>query len=412
MRKERASLLEALRQIGPARPWGAPASALTRVEAAARALGSVADGAERSSVSLRRTADLVRWQSREVRSELSSLRRSSVRELLERVVRATEGFAARDNRLVRVVLDSDEAPVDRDVADRLFDPLLQLAKNALVHGIENTTDRAVRGKPPVGTISVRAERVGDWLRLSIADDGRGIDVEALRSMALGRGALRQDAAQAASDDELLSLLFLPGLTTQSRADVLAGRGIGLDLAQSVAHRLGGSLRLSTRAGSGFTATLEVPIERSVVDVVWLDSAGESFALPLRFSGRVRRAEGSVVSLAQCLSMVEDSAPRLTIELVVQGDVRAQVGIDAVGSVEEVASAAVATAALGVGALWCRGAVPRRGAPLRPRRPGRGSAGVAGRSLAVSAPDRQYSACGGTAAGQRLSAHARRLDGPR
>jgi chemotaxis protein histidine kinase CheA len=298
-------------------------------------LGTVADAAERSSVSLRRTADTVQWRSREMRSELSSLRRSSVRELLERVVRATEGFAARESRLVRIVLDSDEAPVDRDVADRLFDPLLQLAKNALVHGIESTTDRAVRGKPSVGTITVSAERVGDWLRLSIADDGRGIDVDALRAIALRRGALRQDAARAASDDELLSLLFLPGLTTQSRADVLAGRGIGLDLAQSVAHRLGGSLRLNTRVGSGVTATLEVPIERSVVDVVWLQSAGESFALPLRFSGQVQRAEASVVSLARCLSLAEAQAPRLAIELVVQGDVRAQVGIDAVGSVEEV-----------------------------------------------------------------------------
>ena len=335
LRGERASLLEALRQIGPARPWGAPATALSRIEQAAHVLGDVADRAERSGTGLRRTADAVQWRAREMRTSLSSLQRSAVRELLERVARAAEGFATRESRLVRVVIDCEETPVDRVVAERLFDPLLQLAKNALAHGIESTADRATRGKPTVGTISLRAERVGDWLRISVADDGRGIDIDALKTLALERGALNPATLPSATDDELLSLLFLPGLTTQSRADVLAGRGIGLDLAESVAHRLGGSLRLSTRAGSGVTATLEVPIERSVVDVVWVDAAGRSFALPLRFSGRVLRVRQPVVSLAACLGLPPNAASPLGVELVLQGDERTVVGVDAVGAVEEV-----------------------------------------------------------------------------
>lgn len=364
LREERASLLEALRQIGPPRPWGAPASALSRIERSARVLGELAEGGERARRVLEAGSDALRRRVREMHTQLAALRRASVRELLERVARATERVASSEARLVRVHVDAPDLGIDRDVAERLFDPLLQLAKNAVAHGIEDAAERGRRGKPPVGTVTLRAAAIGDWLRLDVDDDGRGIDIDAVRRLAVERELLSPAAADAAHDDDLLALLFSPGLTTQPGADVLAGRGIGLDLSQHLVARLGGTMRVATRAGSGVTATIDIPGERAVIDVVWVSAANTWFALPLRFSGAVSRlnAASTVRHLATYVGLDSPGAPPLAIDLVVHGTSHVAVGVDRIGKVEEAALRPLPALLAGTGP-W-GGAILFRGGALR------------------------------------------------
>ena len=267
LRTYRASLLEALRQIGPPRPWGAPAAAIVRIERVARSLANIADGAERSRGVLRYNADAIGRRYGELREELSQLRRTTVLELLNRVARAAERTVAREARLVRVEIAAEDAPLDRGIAERLFDPLLQLVRNAVAHGIEPPPERAERGKPPVGTITLGAEPAADWLRITVQDDGRGVDFGAVRKLAIERQLLPRDVAQSASDAELLGLLAEPGLSLAPSASMLAGRGIGLDVARGTIQSLGGSLRFRSRPGSGVTASIEVPRDRAMVDIV-------------------------------------------------------------------------------------------------------------------------------------------------
>ncbi len=364
LREQRASLVEALRQIGPPRPWGAPASALSRVERSTRVLGELASGGERARRVLDDGSEELRRRVREMHNQLAALRRASVRDLLERVARATERFAAHNERLVRVQVEAPELGMDRDVAERLFDPLLQLAKNAVVHGIEGASERAERGKPPIGTVTLKATAIGDWVRLDVEDDGRGIDVDAVRQLAVERHAMTPEAARSAPEDALLALLFTPGLTTQPSADVLAGRGIGLDLSQQFVARLGGTLRVSTRHGSGVTATIDIPGERAVVDVVWLSTADTWFALPLRFSGEVTQSapDSGVRSLASYVGLESRGTPSLAIELVVHGASRVAVGVDRIGKVEEAALRPLPALLAGTGP-W-GGAILFRGGALR------------------------------------------------
>jgi len=336
MRDMRESLLSALRQIGPARPWGAPASALQRVETTARSLGVSAGNAERGAQLFRRNAELVRARSREMRTDLSSLRRTSVGWLFARVANAAERLAAGQGRLVEVKLVGSEIPIDRRVAERLLDPVLQLARNAVAHGIAAPDERVQAGKPAAGTLLLEAQRIGDWLRIIVEDDGRGVDVEKIRELAFPAGASAARASEGAQDDELLSLLFVPGLTTQPGADLLAGRGVGLDLARDALRRLGGAIRLGNRAGGGLTATLEVPSERGVLDVVWVTAAEQEFALPVSFTGQLQRlpVDGPAASLASCLGLRTDRAPALALELSIHGVQRISIGIENVGKVEE------------------------------------------------------------------------------
>jgi two-component system chemotaxis sensor kinase CheA len=338
LRDARASLIDALRAIGPPRPWGAPAAALARIEATTRVLGAAAEHASFGAAACRRTADALHARSKEMRGEMAALRRTTLGWLFARVAYGIERLAQREGRLIRVDVAHAELPLDRGLAERLLDPLMQLARNAVAHGMKPPELRASDGKDPVGTITLAAERLGDWLRIVIEDDGQGVDIALIRRLAAERGALSPEAAESASEDELFALLFLPGLTTRADPDVLAGRGVGLELARDSVRRLGGAIRLSARPGGGLRATIEVPSERGLVEVVWLGSGGLELALPVSFTGRLARAADArpMVDLTRCLGVASRIPPKLAVELVIAGVQPIAIGVETMGRVEEAA----------------------------------------------------------------------------
>ena len=233
-------------------------------------------------------------------------------------------------------MNAADVPVDREIAERLVDPLMQLARNALAHGIEREDERIARGKNPTGTLSLSGERVGDTLRIVCEDDGRGVDVDAVRRLGIERGLVSAEAAHAAGDDDILALLFAPGITTKDEADLLAGRGVGLDLALTMVRRMGGAIRLSRREGRGLTATLDVPSDRWMTDVLWVGAGPWELAIPVAFTGRLSQVDRSrpPVHLARCLGEHVDAAAALSLEIALGGVSAVSVGIDSVGEVEE------------------------------------------------------------------------------
>jgi chemotaxis protein histidine kinase CheA len=336
MRDLRAGLYDALRLLGPARPWGPPAAALTRIDRIARSIGLAAEDLERESATCKRGADSLRVATQEIRREIASVRRTKLSNVLARVASSITRLAAREGRAVRVRVVSAEVPVDREIAERLVDPLMQLARNALAHGIESPDERRARDKEAIGTIVLSGERSGDYLRIGCEDDGRGVDVDGVRRQAVAHGALSEEAASAASDDELLALLFAPGLTTRPQADLLAGRGLGLELALGLVRRMGGTIRLASQPGSGLRATIEIPSERWISEVLWLTAGGFDLALPVAFAGKIARYdhERPAVHLARCLSVPEFGSAKLTIELTVGEMPTVSVGVERVGMLEE------------------------------------------------------------------------------
>jgi chemotaxis protein histidine kinase CheA len=333
-----ASLSEASRQIAAPQPNPQAAGALARIEVATQKLRTNAANAERGADLFRRNAEFLHARTGEMRSELSSLRRTSLRWLFERVARAITRDADSEGKRIEVEVIGPDVPIDRRLAERLLDTVLQLARNAVVHGIEAPEQRAFLGKSELGKVTLSAEQIGEWLRITVADDGRGADVRRIRELAVAAGALAEEAANRAQEDDLLALLFLPGLTTHGRPDLLAGRGLGLDLVQDTIRRLGGTIRLRSHAGGGLTATFEVPNDHTVVEVLWLEELGQRFALPVSFTGRVDRVHPDrppPVRLARCLGQRSSRAAALSLELTVYGIAPIHIGLDAVGDIEQV-----------------------------------------------------------------------------
>jgi two-component system chemotaxis sensor kinase CheA len=338
LRGAQAALHEALRVLEPTRLTDNTGLALSRIENATATLRANATNAERGAAAFRRSAEVVERRSREMRGALLELRRTSVGSLFARLSRAVTRFADEEGKRVRVTQIGGELPIDRRVAERLHDALIQLAKNAVTHGIEAPEERRAQGKLEIGEITLRATRLGEWLRIVVEDDGHGVDTQRLRQLAVERGIMTREQAERSLEGELLLILFLPGLTTSTRADLLRGRGLGLDLAEDAVRRLGGTLHLRLGENGGLVATLEVPSDQSVVDVLWLREAGDDYALPVDFTGRVERAQGgfSGVRLATCLGRNTREQAPVSVELRVEGALPVAIGVEQVVAVESVA----------------------------------------------------------------------------
>jgi two-component system chemotaxis sensor kinase CheA len=339
VRRTRGSLGEALRLIGPPRPWGAPALALRRIEEAASQLAWAADDLDASGAELEQGEQHLRQAALVAKRELSAMRQTTLEEVARRVVRTVQTEAARLGRRVAVRASGLDASVDRSLVEALIESCVHLARNAVAHGIEAPEERRRLGKPDVGTVTLTAKRARGRLSFVVADDGAGVDPERVRAAALASGVLDAGSAELLDEEALLGLLFLPGLSTAaSRSDVLAGRGLGLDIAQSVARRLGGVVRVSSRRGEGFAARIDVPLESGLVRVLWTTAAGAPYALPGGAARRVSLASDDerAPHLASILTQGPAAIARYVVELDAEEEPdRVRVGVDHVGRAEEV-----------------------------------------------------------------------------
>jgi two-component system, chemotaxis family, sensor kinase CheA len=368
VRDLRALLLEALRLIGPSRPWGAPAAALGHVDHVAQSLRTLSEELEVASTRLRATEQVLREGVADAKKQLSAMRQTAVGRIFARLTTAVESEARRAGRSVIVRTRGADETIDRRLAEQLVEPCLQLVRNAVAHGIEPPEVRAAAGKPASGTIALAARKIGNRLRLTITDDGAGVDHVGVRARAAGAGLVTPAIAQATDDDTLLSLLFQPGFSTRESTDLLAGRGIGLDIARAGIQRMGGAIRLSSRAGQGFSARVDVPIESGFVNVLWVRAGREEFALPAANARRVSATatiERPVPHLLACLG-ARDAPARFAIDLDLQSDDPAEapaiVGVDGVGSTAELLIRPLGSLVAGVGPF--AGAIVRGDGSLR------------------------------------------------
>ncbi len=181
---------------------------------------------------------------------------------------------------VRWEVRGEQTGVDRDILDKLESPLSHLIRNALDHGLETPADREAAGKPSVGTIRLEARHRAGMLHITLTDDGRGIDVERLRAKAVSRGLVARQVADQLTELELLEFLFLPGFSTKEEVTEISGRGVGLDVVQSMVKAVGGTVRVATQPGRQTVFTLQLPITMSVIRALLVEIGGEPYAFPL------------------------------------------------------------------------------------------------------------------------------------
>src|SRR5262249_8775369 len=202
--------------------------------------------------------------------------------------RLVRDMARKLDKLVRLEVDGQATEVDRDILEKLEAPLTHLVRNAVDHGIEPPEQRRAAGKPETGTLRLEARHRARMLAIRAADDGGGIDPERLRAKVVERGLATADMVRTMSEPELLEFLFLPGFSTAGALTEYSGRGVGLDVVQTMVRKVGGSVRVSTQPGRGTSFHLQLPITLSVLRAVLVDVAGEPYAFPHNRIARLLR----------------------------------------------------------------------------------------------------------------------------
>ncbi|MCW4456215.1 Hpt domain-containing protein [Flavobacterium sp. MXW15] len=263
---------------------------------------------------------------------------------LRRVVRQ----AAHDTgKQVHLTLDGTHGELDRNVLDRMVAPLEHMLRNSVAHGLETPAQRVAAGKPEEGGITIRLRREGSEIVLEVADDGAGLDREAIRRRAEQRNLIQPGAEL--SENELDSLIFASGFSTSEQVSQLAGRGVGMDVVRNEVRQLGGSVDIHSVRGKGVTFTLRLPQTLAVTQAVFVQIGETTFAVPVASVsgiGRISRERfesgdggyhysGEHYALHDLGSLVgQESAKaegqaQIPLLLVRAGDLRAAVAIDQV-----------------------------------------------------------------------------------
>jgi chemosensory pili system protein ChpA (sensor histidine kinase/response regulator) len=207
---------------------------------------------------------------------------------LHRLVRQTADNLGKSARLEVI---GPEVELDRSILDRLAAPLEHLLRNAVDHGLEDPEERVRAGKPAVGVITLALSREGNDVVLDLRDDGRGLDLAAIRSKAVARGLLAPQATL--PDATLMQFVFEPGFTTSGRVTQISGRGVGLDVVASEIKAANGSIALESTAGQGTRFVMRLPLTLAIIDA-FLVSAGDTiYAVPyttIEGAARIARDE--------------------------------------------------------------------------------------------------------------------------
>ena len=235
----------------------------------ARALGRADDRLDR---------DLAQFQrlSTELHTGAIAMRLVPIRQTFQRMQRLVRDLSRKAGKPVDLTIIGEDTEIDRKVVEEIVDPLLHMLRNSIDHGIENADTRARAGKPAHGQLTLSAAHEGGNVLITVADDGRGLDTDALFERGLAAGLIEPGSRP--SEAELHSLIFRNGFSTAKEVTELSGRGVGMDVVRRNIELLRGRIEIRTRAGEGTTFLIKLPLTLSTIEALLLRVANERFVL--------------------------------------------------------------------------------------------------------------------------------------
>jgi len=280
-----------------------------------------------------------------LRDDAEQLRLLPASQLFAPLQRSARDAARSQDKQARLTGSGGDVKLEAALLNAVSGALVQMVRNAVAHGIETPAERAAAGKPPQGRIELRIERRGRDVLFCCADDGAGLDLDALRRTAVDKGI---PGAARLDDDALIERLLRGGLSTARRVDALAGRGVGMDLVRDTADRLGGRLTLRSRRGEGTTVELCVPLQLAALRAIRVCAGAMSAWVPLDAVECVLQRpvlNGSHVavddellphlSLADALRPGDPPSPPRSALVLRAGGQRAALGVDSLDGVTSV-----------------------------------------------------------------------------
>ena len=203
-----------------------------------------------------------------------------IKKVFGRFPRVVRDLARSLKKEITLELEGEETDLDKNLVEALADPLVHLVRNSVDHGIEMPDERQASGKASMGTVKLSASQEGDHILLTIADDGKGMDPDKLKDIAISRGVLDADAAARMSDVDAFNLIFAPGFSTKTEISDISGRGVGMDVVKTKINQLNGTINIDSQLGKGTRLEIKVPLTLAILPTLMIVVGKQTFALPL------------------------------------------------------------------------------------------------------------------------------------
>ncbi|HEY1400243.1 MAG TPA: chemotaxis protein CheA [Terriglobales bacterium] len=236
-------------------------------------------------------SDVMAFQARalnDLQRSVMKIRMVPVEQLFRRFPRVVRDVARQSGKDIALVVKGVDTDLDKRILDALAEPLTHLVRNAIGHGIESAEERVQAGKRAQGTLRLNAYHQGNQVVIEVSDDGHGIAVEKVRQRALSQGLLSTEEAELLTDAETLDMIFRPGFSTAAEITELSGRGVGLDVVQSVIERLKGTVQIDTEAGRGTTFRIRLPLTLAIIKALLFGVEHRLYAIPLNSVAEIAR----------------------------------------------------------------------------------------------------------------------------
>ncbi len=207
-------------------------------------------------------------------------RMQPVKKVFSKFPRMVRDLSRELGKEIELQILGEETELDKSVIEEIGDPLVHLIRNSVDHGVETKEIRKRLGKPETGTIKLSAEHEGNYIIISVSDDGKGMDPDILKKKAVEKGVIDEKTAFGLSDKDALSLIFTPGFSTKEKATEISGRGVGMDVVKTNIQKINGIIDIESQIGHGSKIVLKLPLTVAIIQTLIVGAGEDIFAIPL------------------------------------------------------------------------------------------------------------------------------------
>ncbi len=221
-------------------------------------------------------------------------RMQPVKKVFSKFPRMVRDLSKELNKDIELLISGEETELDKSVIEEIGDPLVHLIRNSVDHGIEDKDTRKAGGKPERGTIKLSAEHEGNYIIISVIDDGKGMDPAVIKRKVVEKGVIDEKTAAGISDKDALNLIFAPGFSTKDKATEISGRGVGMDVVKTNIQKLNGIIEINSNPGQGSSIILKLPLTVAIIQTLIVGISDEVFAIPLNSVVETLRIKESTI----------------------------------------------------------------------------------------------------------------------
>lgn len=231
----------------------------------------------------------------DLQDTLMKVRMLPVSSVFSRFPRLVRDLSRKVNKEVELVFEGEETELDKSIIEAINDPLMHLIRNSVDHGIEDAETRLALGKPAGGRVTLRAYHKGNSVVIEIEDDGKGIDPEKMREVAINKGIISPEEAKALTDREAVELIFAPGFSSTQVVTDISGRGVGMDVVRTNIKNLKGNIAIHTVPNQGTRFSLSLPLTLAIIEALMIKMGDQTYAIPLDAVATTTKLDSNILT---------------------------------------------------------------------------------------------------------------------